>query len=102
MQSPELQCEIALMVCESLVHLLVEQGVIAKHKAIEAIEGVAELASEMAANGSTSAGKKRSAAAGQEHEMGDNAGSGRSPLVIKIFHFTSLSDYYVRVLERRC
>jgi hypothetical protein len=43
--------------------LLVEEGVIAKYKAIEAIEGVAELASEMAANGRAPAGKKRNAAA---------------------------------------
>ena len=63
MQSSEPQCEIALMLCESLIHLLVEEGVIAKHKVIEAIEGVAELACEMGANGSASAGKKRSAAA---------------------------------------
>ena len=63
MQSPEAHCEIALMLCESLIHLLVEEGVIAKHKAIETIEGVAELASEMAANESAPAGKKRNAAA---------------------------------------
>jgi hypothetical protein len=36
------------MLCESLIHLLVEEGVIAKEKAIEAVEGVAELACEMA------------------------------------------------------
>jgi hypothetical protein len=63
MKSSEPQCEIALMLCESLIHLLVEEGVIAKHKAIEVIEGVAELASEMGANGATSAGRKRNAAA---------------------------------------
>jgi hypothetical protein len=63
MQSFVPQCEIALMLCESLIHLLVEEGVIAKHKAIEAIEGVADLASEMAANGSTFAGRERNAAA---------------------------------------
>jgi len=63
MQSSVPQCEIALMLCESLIHLLVEEGVIAKHKAIEAIEGVADLASEMAANGSASAGRERNAAA---------------------------------------
>jgi hypothetical protein len=63
MQSSEPQCEIALMLCESLIHLLVEEGVIPKHKAIEAIEGVAELASEMGANGSVCASRKRNAAA---------------------------------------
>jgi hypothetical protein len=51
------------MLCESLMHLLVEEGVIAKHKVIEVIEGVAELASEMAASGSASAGAKPDAAA---------------------------------------
>ena len=63
MQSSELPCEIALMLCESLIHLLVEEGVIAKHKAIETIEGIAELASEMAASEGASAGTKRDAAA---------------------------------------
>lgn len=63
MQSSMPQCDIALMLCESLIHLLVEEGVIAKHKAIEAIEGVAELASEMAANGSASPHRKRNAVA---------------------------------------
>jgi hypothetical protein len=48
MRSPEPHCEVALMLCESLIHLLVEEGVIAKEKAIEAVEGVAELACEMA------------------------------------------------------
>jgi hypothetical protein len=36
----------ALMLCESLLHLLVEEGVITKTKALEAIEGVAEFARE--------------------------------------------------------
>ena len=36
----------ALMLCESLLHLLVEEGIIAKTKAIEAIEGMAEVARE--------------------------------------------------------
>ena len=51
------------MLCESLIHLLVEEGVIPKHKAIEAIEGVAELASEMGANGSVYASLRPNAAA---------------------------------------
>ena len=63
MQSSEPQCEITLMLCESLIHLLVEEGVIAKHKAIEVIEGVAELASEMAASGSAAADWNRHAVA---------------------------------------
>ena len=63
MQSSMPHGEIGLMLCESLIHLLVEEGVIAKHKAIETIEGVAELASEMAANESASAGRKPNAVA---------------------------------------
>ena len=45
------QGRIALMLCESLFHLLVEEGVITKAKAMEAIEGVAELTREMAEAG---------------------------------------------------
>ena len=36
------------MLCESLLHVLVEEGVLSKAKAIEAIETVAELTREMA------------------------------------------------------
>jgi hypothetical protein len=42
------QGRVALMLCESLFHVLVEEGVITKVKALEAIEGVAELTREMA------------------------------------------------------
>jgi hypothetical protein len=42
------------MLCESLFHLLVEEGVITKAKAMEAIEGVAELTREMAEAGNPS------------------------------------------------
>ena len=45
------QGRIALMLCESLFHVLVEEGVITKAKAMEAIEGVAELTREMADSG---------------------------------------------------
>lgn len=45
------QGRVALMLCESLFHLLVEEGVITKAKAMEAIEGVAELTREMAEAG---------------------------------------------------
>lgn len=41
----------ALMLCESLLHLLVEEGIIAKTKAIEAIGGVAEMAREISMTG---------------------------------------------------
>jgi hypothetical protein len=37
----------ALMLSERLLHLLVEAGIIPKRKALEAIEGVAELTREM-------------------------------------------------------
>ena len=36
------------MLCESLIHVLVEEGVLTKVKAIEAIETVAELTHEIA------------------------------------------------------
>jgi len=42
------QGRIALMLCESLLPVLVEEGVLSKAKAIEAIETVAELTREMA------------------------------------------------------
>jgi hypothetical protein len=45
------QGRVALMLCESLFHLLVEEGVITKAKAMEAIEGVAELMRETAETG---------------------------------------------------
>ena len=45
------QGRVALMLCESLFHLLVEEGVITKAKAMEAIEGVTELTREMAEAG---------------------------------------------------
>ena len=48
------QGRVALMLCESLFHLLVEEGVITKAKAMEAIEGVAELTREMAQAGNPS------------------------------------------------
>jgi hypothetical protein len=42
------QGRVALMLCESLIHVLVEEGVLTKAKAMEAIETVAELTREMA------------------------------------------------------
>jgi len=42
------QARVALMLCESVLHVLVEEGVLSKAKAIEAIETVAELTREMA------------------------------------------------------
>ena len=49
------QGRVALMLCESLFHLLVEEGVITKAKAMEAIEGVTELTREMAEAGNPAA-----------------------------------------------
>jgi hypothetical protein len=39
---------VALMLCESVLHVLVEEGVLTKAKAIEAIETVVELTREIA------------------------------------------------------
>ena len=45
------QGRVALMLCESVLHVLVEEGVLTKEKAIEAIETVAELTREIAEAG---------------------------------------------------
>jgi hypothetical protein len=50
MKSDESYGKAALMLCESLLHLLVDENLIAKEKALEALEGVAELASERPGN----------------------------------------------------
>jgi hypothetical protein len=46
MPAPDPHGQVALMLCESLLHVLVEQHVITRETAIEAIEGVAELTRE--------------------------------------------------------
>jgi hypothetical protein len=51
MSNSDPQGRVALMLCESLFHLLAEEGVIAKVKAMEAIEGVAELTRETTESG---------------------------------------------------
>jgi hypothetical protein len=56
------QGRVALMLCESLIHLLVEEGVLAKQKALEIIESVVELAREMAEDATTPDGKPNAAA----------------------------------------
>ena len=38
--------QVSLMLCESILHILVEEGVISNEKALETIEGVLELARE--------------------------------------------------------
>ena len=48
MPPPDPHGQVALMLCESLLHVLVEEGVISHAKAIESIEGVAEILCEMA------------------------------------------------------
>jgi hypothetical protein len=46
--SSDPQGRVALMLCEILLHVLVEEGVLTKAKAIEAVETVVELTREMA------------------------------------------------------
>ena len=47
MPSPDSGGQVSLMLCESILHLLVEERVITKERALEAINGVAELAREI-------------------------------------------------------
>jgi len=52
MPAPDPHGQVALMLCESLFHVLVEQQIITREQAIEAIEaieGIAELTCETAA-----------------------------------------------------
>jgi hypothetical protein len=42
---------IALMLCESLLYILIEEGVISRRKAMEAVATVVELSREMAESG---------------------------------------------------
>ena len=44
MPVPDPDGQVSLMLCESILHILVEEGVISKEKALEAIDGVVELA----------------------------------------------------------
>jgi hypothetical protein len=46
MPAPDPDGQISLMLCESILHILVEEGVVSKDKALEAINGVVELARE--------------------------------------------------------
>ena len=46
MPVPDPDGQISLMLCESILHILVEEGVISNKKALEAIDGVVELARE--------------------------------------------------------
>jgi hypothetical protein len=46
MPTSEHDGQVSLILCESILHLLVEEGVISNEKALETIEGVLELARE--------------------------------------------------------
>lgn len=46
MSTSEPDGQVSLILCESILHLLVEEGVISNEKALETIEGVLELARE--------------------------------------------------------
>jgi hypothetical protein len=46
MPVPDPDGQVSLMVCESILHILVEEGVISNEKALEAINGVVELTRE--------------------------------------------------------
>jgi hypothetical protein len=48
MPRPDPQGQVALLLCESLLHVLVEQGVISRDAALSVIEGVLELTQESA------------------------------------------------------
>ncbi|HEX4616048.1 MAG TPA: hypothetical protein VH230_09055 [Stellaceae bacterium] len=51
MSAPDPHGQVSLMLCESLLHLLVERQIITRADAIDAIDGVAELAHEMTERG---------------------------------------------------
>ena len=55
--SEDSQGPVALMLCESILHLLVERGVITKATAIEAIETVGDATREMANDAPTIANR---------------------------------------------
>src|SRR4051794_1561958 len=46
MPLPDPSGHVALMLCESTLHMLVEEGVLTKERALELIDGLAELADE--------------------------------------------------------
>jgi hypothetical protein len=46
MPAPDPDGQVSLMLCESILHLLVEERVISKERALDAINGVVELARE--------------------------------------------------------
>ena len=46
MPAPDADGQVSLMLCESILHILVEEGVISNEKALYAINGVVELTRE--------------------------------------------------------
>ena len=46
MPAPDPDGQVSLMLCESIFHILVEEGVISNEKALDAINGVVELTRE--------------------------------------------------------
>ena len=46
MPAPDPDGQVSLMLCESILHIIVEEGVISKERALDAINGVVELARE--------------------------------------------------------
>jgi hypothetical protein len=61
LEEPDPHGLVAMMLCESLLHVLVEKGVLPRQTALEAIDGVAELIEE-AADSNTQAANIRTAA----------------------------------------
>ena len=59
---PDTGCQIALMLCESLIHVLVEERILTKRKAMEAVETVAEVMRESAEAGGASAASRSAVA----------------------------------------
>lgn len=51
MPAPDPEGQISLMLCESILHLLVEERLISKERALEAIDGVVELVREIEETG---------------------------------------------------
>ena len=66
MASPDPHGQVALMLCESLLHLLVEGGLIPNDKALEAIAGLTELAQEIAERDKASDGARNPALSRRE------------------------------------
>ena len=53
--------QVSLMLCESILHILVEEGVISNEKALEAINGVVELVREIDQTGKRPAANRSAA-----------------------------------------